>query len=689
MYLQIEGESVKTPEIAIADIPAPGEPLRPAIHESNQKLLDEEIALRTERARAKLDKRAMRKLTRRHNTLSKQLKRAGWNDLMVQRHELDQEFERLGYEVKGKTGAAWWRLTMRRVDNRVRYKKLALKIQHLQPIADEFESIIQRFKAHDEVIAFEREDAENRAAFEREAYTWQEQMKATMRRSKRLHHAGTDSNGDYFCHIPQFERIIFKDDRVLYQIRISYQNFIDRFFGRWQDTLPYDVDITDLECEETLKNLSAGCNRVVSVVRSQTGQNFFYSISRLDAPNGIPNKQLYGKIIEFYPVKDHAKTPWPMGTGENRKVEWADFETFPHLLLAGSTKGGKSNHLNQMIATICTHNTPAEVGILLVDLKGGIEFTHWAGLKHQVRPMVKSAGQVLDALQFMRNIMERRLAQFEAIRAKNLESFNGKVKPENKLPRLLIVIDEMATLMGLGILTTAIHEELRVLSSQGRAVGLHLVLCTQHSSVDILPGWVKTNMSIRASTSMPTDVASMVILGTTTAAKIPKIPGRIVFSMGRDEVIVQSPFISDEEIARAVKISQGFPDSDRGEFAIEAKAPIVHPKEKFSKDELFEIVLTQFEGKISASNVFDYLGGKENDVITLRQLRQMVSSVIEIGLEKGIQYGEHHYKLKKVPGRGNYAMEISQRPSEPKTDLDTQEMQALGPLEHSDMELIT
>lgn len=668
----------------LEDIPAPGEPLRPAIHEANQKLLDEEMARRAQMARAKLDTKTMRSLGKRYKSLHKQLSRAGWNDLAIQRHELDQGLERLQYIVKNKSGAAWWNIMAKMVANRAQARRVAQRIQHLQPLADEFDSIMQRFKSHEDVLEFEREDAENRKAFENEAYTWEAQIKATMRRSRRMHHAGTDKDGNYFCHIPEIERIIFKDDRVLYQIRISYQGFIDRLLGRWQDTLPYDVDISDLECEETLKNLSAGCNRVVTVVRSQTGQNFFYSISRLDAPNGIPKKQLYGRTIDFYPIKDHAKTPWAMGTGENRKVEWADFETFPHLLLAGSTKGGKSNHLNQMIATFATMNTPAELGILLVDLKGGVEFTHWAGLKHQIMPMVKSAGQVLDALQFMRNIMERRLAMFEAIKAKNLETYNGKVKHESKLPRLLIIIDEMATLMGLGQLTVAIHEELRVLSSQGRAIGLHLVLCTQHSSVDILPGWVKTNMSIRASTSMPTDVASMVILGTTTAAKIPKIPGRVVFSMGRDEIIVQSPFISDAEIARAVQISQSFPDSDRGEFAVEAKALIIPAKEKFTRDELYEIVLTQLDGKISASNIFQALGGKENDVITLRQLRAMVSGVIEIGLEKGITYGDHHYKLRKVPGRGNYAMEISQRPSESKTDLDTQEVKALTPLPHSD-----
>ncbi len=663
---------MKTPEIEVDNIPGPGEPLKPAIHEDNQKLLDAEIAERVARAQARLSKKAVKALSKRRAVLSRQLSRAGWNALMIQRHELEQAMARLQHEIKGRTGREWWAIMDQMTANRVQAKKISLQIQPLQPAADELESIIQRFEMHEDALAFEREDAENRAEFLREAFVWEGQIKAVMKQSARMHHAGTDSKGRYFCDIPKIEQIVFKDDRVLYQIRTTYQGFMDRWLNRWHSALPYDVDINDLTCEETLQNLSAGCNRVVTVERSKRGTNLFYSISRLDAPDGIPKRVLYSKVIDFYPLKDHARTPWAMGVSNDRKVVWATFEEFPHLLLAGSTKGGKSNHLNSMIATMCTMNTPSELGLLLIDLKGGIEFTHWAGLKHQIRPMVKKNTEVMDALQLMRSIMEQRLIIFERVKAKNLESYNSKVKHENKLPRLITIVDEMSTLMSLGTLTTAIHNELLILSSQGRAVGMHLVLCTQHSSVEMVPGWVKTNMSIRASTSMPTDTASLVILGTTSAAKIPKIPGRVVFSMGRDEIVVQSPFISDMEVAQAVTISQAFPDSDRGEFAPDVKAPPKLAKEKFTKEELYTIVLEHLKGKISAKNIFEHLGGTENDVISLHHLRIMVKHILDDGLEKGIDHNGIHYRLKKVQGPGNYAMVPSEEKSEEISEGDTE-----------------
>jgi hypothetical protein len=604
-------------------------------------------------------------MNRRFNVLSKQLKRAKWNDLVRAHWEAEQNAIRLHHEAKSKGGRQWFSHMAQLVKARVAMRKIAAQMAPFQPLVDEFESIKRRFKAHADVLMWEKEEEENQAQFRREARVWEEQLKAAFRQSPRLHHKGEDSKGRTFIRIPKIDNVIFKDDRVLYHIATTSQGLLGRLLGRWFPLLPYGVDVTDLASDVTLENLSAFCGRVVTVVRA--GTSFFYCISRLDSPDGIPKRVLYSKVQDWYPREDHAKTPWIMGVSDDRKVKFADFETHPHILLAGSTQGGKSNHLNQMIATMATMNTPAELGLMLIDLKGGIEFVHWEGLKHQIRPMVKSAGEVLEALQFMRAVMERRLEMFKALTAKNLEAFNGKAR--DKLPRLIIIVDEMATLIGLGDLTTAIHTELRVLSSQGRAVGIHLVLCTQHSSVEMIPGWVKTNMGIRGSAPMPSDVASRVILDTGTAATLPKIPGRLVFSMGREEVIVQSPYISDGEIARAVEISKSYAEPDRSEFELSTKAPITPPKEKFSKAELLEIIMTQFEGYISAARIFKFLGGKENDVIPERKLRAMVNELTDIGLEKGIIYQDQHYKLKKVSGPGNYTMVLSQQPSQQESKI--------------------
>lgn len=662
---------MKTAEILLDDIPAPGEPLKPRIHEHNQKLLDEEMQARAAMVRSRLTTKQIKALNKRYIELHKILSRANYNALIKERWWLQQSLEGVKHALKTAGGAKKDKLQAKFQDIKSRGIKVHAAIQPLLPLADEFESITRRLKAHEEVMAWEKEDAENQAQFRKEAVVWEQQLKAVMRQSKRLHHLRDDKDGNTIIDIPVIDQIIFKDDRVLYQIKTTYQSFWGRLFNRWESALPYNVDIDDLTCEETLANLGAGCNRIVTVERSQMGTNLFYVISRLDAPDGVPRKVLYSKIIDFYPTKDHAKTPWPLGQGENRKALFADFETYPHILLGGSSRGGKSNHLNAMIAMMTTMASPSELMLLLIDLKGGIEFTHWSGLKHQIRPMVKRTPEVLDALRFMHAIMERRLTMFEEIKAKNLESYNQKAAV--KLPRLIVIVDEMATLMGLGELTKDIHTELNVLSSQGRAVGIHLILCTQHPSVEIIPGFIKTNMGIRASTSMPTHAASEVILGTPSAARIPKIAGRMVIGMGRDEIIVQSPYISDAEIARAVEISRLFPDPDMTEFDLSKKEPVAPPKEKFSKTELLEIIMTEFKGYISALRIYKFLGGKENDVISDRKLRAMVTELTDMGLEKGIEYQDQHYKLKKVKGPGNYTLVLSQQPSRQETETDLDE----------------
>jgi DNA segregation ATPase FtsK/SpoIIIE-like protein len=326
-------------------------------------------------------------------------------------------------------------------------------------------------------------------------------------------------------------------------------------------------------------------------------------------------------VIEWYPTKDQAKTPWMAGVTRDRKVESFNFEDNPHILLAGTTLSGKSNHLNQMISTIVNLNKPDEVRILLVDNKGGVEFTHWEGIKHALRPMIKKASDVLPTLRWIRELMERRLSTFEHVKAKNFMAYNAKVKDESKIPRLIVFIDELATLLGMDE-TGDIQNEFRAISSQGRAVGVHLVICTQHVSVDVLPGWIKTNMALRVSGFMPTDSASRVILDHGAAHTMPAIPGRMVFSVGTSWFYAQSPFITDDEIESAVKKSKDDPDPDNREFV---SATPLTPKEKFSRQDMFAMALAEFGGKLTAKRMYERLG---NNVISRGNLEKMVAEVI-------------------------------------------------------------
>ncbi len=654
----------KQREILIDAVPAPGEPLKPRIHEDNKKLMEAELAERAAAARSKLPKRKLVALNKRYRQLAAALNRAKYNYLVTEHWELRQQYEKLRYEIQNTKGKKRENLVEQLKVVKKRGIYIQARVDRLKPLASQFVEISQQLRSHRDYVAWEKKDAEDKRQLRREALVWQEQINAVFRQSPRLHHAG-ERRGKPFQRIPKIERIFIKEDRVLFQIKTSAQTIVERLTGRWHSALPFAVDIKDLVCDETLQNLKASCKRVVAIEWSNGGTNLFYSISRLDSPDGIPKKQIYSKVIDWYPAEDHAKTPWAAGVTQDRKVEWHNFEELPHILIAGSTKSGKSNHVNQMIATLITMNSPAEVRLMLVDLKGGIEFTHWQGIKHALRPMVKHAGQVLEALSYMRVIMERRLERFEAIKAKNLASYNEKV--EQKIPRLICIVDEMATLLGLGDLTTQIHNELRVLSSQGRAVGIHLVLCTQHSSVDVLPGWVKTNMTLRISGKMPSHQASMVILDSVTAATLPNHPGRLVFSVGRYEIIAQSPFISDDEVANAVRLSKAFPDPDNSEFDL--KNTSEKPKEKFTREDALKMCIEQFGGKLSAARIHEQIG---NEVMTLRKLRFIVEDIID-DAKDGIQWNGKTYMLTKE----RKAYTLVEQSVEPKSEDDTQEFYPL------------
>lgn len=632
---------MKQPEITLEDLPKPGEPLTPKIHESNQKLLDEEIAERAARVRAKLTRWQLYKLNARYAELHKALRRCRWNALVSERWELYQTCQKLSYEVKDPKNKARKQASEQLKQAIQRGKALDARIKKFRPAFDEFQTIINRLKAHREVIAWEKEDKENTDAFKKEARVWQEQMKAVCRQLARLHHVWDDTNGKRHIDIPDFTRVLFKDDRVMFQIKMSKQNPFLKFFELWRSALPYNVNVPDLYSDDTLENLSAATARVVTA--EHISNNWYWVISRLDSPDGIPRKVLYEKVLDLYPAADHAKTPWAAGVTNDRKVAWFNFADNPHVLIAGTTQSGKSNHVNQMIATMVTMNRPDELRLVLVDNKGGIEFTHWRGAKHLLIPMIKTTNEVPKGLKFIRAIMERRLAMFESIGAKNLESYNEKVK--DRLPRIITVIDEMATLVGLGDLTNDIHTELRTISSQGRAVGIHLILCTQHPSVDVLPGWVKTNMGVRIAGRMPSHTGSMIILDSVTAATLPDVPGRLVFSMGRNEVIAQSPYISDSSVARAVALSKEYADPDNAEFEDTRKATTPTPKPRFTEEDAIEIALTRLDSKLSPTAIRKIIG---EDVITDKAMKDMVNEIIERGLHRGIEHKGKMYKPHKI-----------------------------------------
>lgn len=628
-------------------VPAPGEPLKRDVHAENRAILEMDIGERVKLLEGKLSGRQRWNLTRRFRRLWRQLNRAHYNVLIRARADAQREcedllaqFDAADDEHKPEIRKLGWAAVRRG-------KAINARLADLQPLIDEFEEIANRLELDRTVREWEAEDAANRKAFYREARAYEQQILGVFRQSPRLHHRGLNRHGKEVTTIPIIAHKFITEDKMWFQILLSKQNPIMRALGKYQSGLPYGVDIASLSDEKTLENLSGACDRKVVVERGKRGETFYYVVSRLDSPDGLPRRVLYSKVMNYYPVEDHSLTPWPGGVTTDRRIVFFNLEEDPHVLIAGATKGGKSNLINAIIATFARMNAPSELRLILIDNKGGVEFTHWQRLPHLLMPMIKEPSQVVPALQRVHEIMRRRLVSFEAIGARNLPDYNRKVHDEDRLPRVVCIVDEMATLMG----DAEVQNELQVVASQGRAVGVHLILCTQHVINDVVHSTIKVNMVLRVAAQMPSDSASRVILDTGTAALLPKVPGRMVFRSGSIETIAQTPLISDAEVGLAVKYAND--QYARVESAELTAAEPIAPREKFSRTDMIQLALEQLDGKLSAQKMNNIVG---NEVANRRKLQDMIDEVIALG---EIDHCGALYKIKRV-GRAYVLTPITQ-----------------------------
>ncbi len=293
---------------------------------------------------------------------------------------------------------------------------------------------------------------------------------------------------------------------------------------------------------------------------------------RIEAP--IPGKSLVGievpnrkiamvnlrEILESSPFKKRSSNI-TVGLGKDVAGHcWtADIAKMPHLLVAGSTGSGKSVCLNTMILSLLFQNGPGELKFIMVDPKR-VELPVYNGIPHLLTPVITDVTKTVNALKWAILEMDRRLELLSKAGKRNISSYNAAQK-ENKLPYIIIVIDELADLM-VAAASEVEHCIIRI-AQMARAVGIHLVLATQRPSVDIITGLIKANIPSRIAFSVASVVDSRTILDTAGAEKL----------LGRGDMLytsaelsspkrLQGAFVSDQEIKNIINYlkEQGEPD---------------------------------------------------------------------------------------------------------------------------------
>ena len=243
-----------------------------------------------------------------------------------------------------------------------------------------------------------------------------------------------------------------------------------------------------------------------------------------------------------------------IGLGQNVAGQPActDLSKMPHLLVAGTTGSGKSVCVNAIIACLLLENTPEELKFVMVDPKR-VELTGYNGIPHLVAPVVVEMDRVIGVLQWAIREMENRYKRFAEIGARNIVEYNKKMgrKKRNKLPFIVIVIDELADLMMLSPEET--ERGISRLAQMARATGMHMIIATQRPSVDVVTGLIKANFPARIAFAVASSTDSRVILDSTGAERL----------LGKGDMLFQSPdaaapvrlqgcYVSEDELERLI-----------------------------------------------------------------------------------------------------------------------------------------
>lgn len=237
----------------------------------------------------------------------------------------------------------------------------------------------------------------------------------------------------------------------------------------------------------------------------------------------------------------------------------ADIAKMPHVLIAGSTGSGKSVCINTLIMSILYKATPDEVKLIMVDPKV-VELSVYNGIPHLLLPVVTDPKKAAAALQWGVNEMTERYKKFEDLHVRDLKGYNKKVEEmtENggeelpqKLPQIVIIVDELADLMM--VAPGEVEESICRLAQLARAAGIHLVIATQRPSVDVITGLIKANMPSRIAFAVSSGVDSRTILDMNGAEKLLGKGDMLFYPQGYPKPVrVQGAFVSDGEVADVV-----------------------------------------------------------------------------------------------------------------------------------------
>ena len=303
--------------------------------------------------------------------------------------------------------------------------------------------------------------------------------------------------------------------------------------------------------------------------RVNTVKNLADDISYALATNGvrieqIPGKSAIGIEVPNMGARDtvylrslledekfteaKSKLTTALGKGVSGENVYLDIAKMPHLLIAGTTGSGKSVCINTMLISLLYKATPDEVKLVLVDPKK-VELNIYNGIPHLLVPVVFDPKKAAGALHWCVTEMDRRFDLIESMNVRNIDGYNKAIANDptkEKLPQIVIVIDELADLM----MTASNEVETSIcrIAQKARAAGMHLIIGTQRPSVDVITGLIKANGPSRIAFTVMSQVDSRTIIDQVGAEKLIGRGDMLYAPVGSKPMRAQGAFVSDGEL---------------------------------------------------------------------------------------------------------------------------------------------
>lgn len=269
----------------------------------------------------------------------------------------------------------------------------------------------------------------------------------------------------------------------------------------------------------------------------------------IEVPRHDPQPLHYSDV---YPLRSKARLPIVLGKDVYAKLQVIDLAAAPHLLIGGGTGSGKSTAINGFICGLMSRLSPLLLRFILIDPKK-VELATFANAPHTIQGSISEPQRAVNLLEALGRHMDTRYSLLEQAGCRELNSYNqwAKAQQQPLLPRIVVVVDELADLM---LMSKGRCEKALVrLAQKARAVGIHLILATQQPKSEVVTSLIKVNIPARLAFAVGNHYESRAILDTSGAENLLGKGDALFVDRQHDALRVQSPFISDKEMQQTMQ----------------------------------------------------------------------------------------------------------------------------------------